>query len=127
MGKKAVKPKHISRRKEAKPNLFEHIYNKKKFNVLGKKQKGEQKHGKARADAVDKVYTVFLGCHPGTHNLCALWGSNPLRVHLTSFLDTQRKKTLLVEYKELQKSNAFVDRRFGGVVSQFALQTVRMR
>ncbi|CAL8463440.1 g2974 [Coccomyxa elongata] len=78
MGKKAVKPKQFSRRKEAKPNLFEHIYNKKKFNVLGKKQKGEQKHGKARADAVDK-----------------------------------RKKTLLVEYKELQKSNAFVDRRFG--------------
>ena len=26
----------------------------------------------------------------------------------------QRKKTLLVEYKELQKSNAFIDRRFGG-------------
>ena len=26
----------------------------------------------------------------------------------------QRKNTLLVEYKEMQKSNAFIDRRFGG-------------
>ena len=25
----------------------------------------------------------------------------------------QRKKTLLVEYKQLRKANAFVDRRFG--------------
>ena len=29
-------------------------------------------------------------------------------------MDVQRNKTLLVEYKELHKSNAFVDRRFGG-------------
>lgn len=26
----------------------------------------------------------------------------------------QRKKTLLVEYKQLRKANTFVDRRFGG-------------
>jgi len=26
----------------------------------------------------------------------------------------QRKSTLLVEYKQLRKSNAFIDRRFGG-------------
>lgn len=26
----------------------------------------------------------------------------------------QRKSTLLVEYKQLKKANAFVDRRFGG-------------
>lgn len=75
MGKKTVKPKQFSRRKEAKPNLFEHIYNKKKFNVLGKKQKGELKHGKARADAVDKVYTVFHGWQLAAeaHMVCALF------------------------------------------------------
>jgi hypothetical protein len=28
---------------------------------------------------------------------------------------SQRKSTLLVEYKQLKKANAFVDRRFGGV------------
>jgi hypothetical protein len=28
----------------------------------------------------------------------------------------QRKKTLLVEYKQLRKSNSFLDRRFGGVL-----------
>lgn len=27
----------------------------------------------------------------------------------------QRKKTLLVEYRQLKKSNVFVDRRFGGM------------
>jgi hypothetical protein len=26
----------------------------------------------------------------------------------------QRKKTLLVEYKQLRKANTFIDRRFGG-------------
>ena len=57
MAKKTVKPKQVGRKekKEEKPNLFEHIYNRKKFSVLGKKQKGERKHGKSRADAVDKV------------------------------------------------------------------------
>jgi hypothetical protein len=28
----------------------------------------------------------------------------------------QRKNTLLVEYKQLRKSNAFIDRRFGGTL-----------
>lgn len=28
----------------------------------------------------------------------------------------QRKKTLLVEYKQLKKANAFVDRRIGGAL-----------
>ena len=55
MGKKTVKPKQPGRKQEEKPNLFEHIHNRKKFNVLGKKQKGERKHGKSRSDAVDKV------------------------------------------------------------------------
>ncbi|KAK9815549.1 hypothetical protein WJX72_005610 [[Myrmecia] bisecta] len=55
------------------------MYVKKKFDVLGKKVKGQQRPtGKARSDAVEK-----------------------------------RKKTLLVEYKQLRKSNNFIDRRFG--------------
>ncbi|DBA90017.1 TPA: hypothetical protein ACH3X2_004286 [Trebouxia sp. C0005] len=63
---------------ESKPNLFERLYNRKKFDILGKKAKGERKHGQSVHDAVDK-----------------------------------RKKTLLVEYRQLRKANAFVDRRFG--------------
>ncbi|DBA84060.1 TPA: hypothetical protein ACH3X1_006541 [Trebouxia sp. C0004] len=63
---------------ESKPNLFERLYNRKKFDILGKKAKGERRHGQSVHDAVDK-----------------------------------RKKTLLVEYRQLRKANAFVDRRFG--------------
>lgn len=55
MGKKSVKPKLIRQKQEDKPNLFEHIYNRKKFDILGRKHKGVRKHGKARTDAVDKV------------------------------------------------------------------------
>jgi hypothetical protein len=31
-------------------------------------------------------------------------------------LALQRKNTLLVEYRQLRKSNAFIDRRFGGAL-----------
>jgi hypothetical protein len=64
MAKKKAKPGITRPNKagaEEKPNLFESIYNRKKFNVLGKKQKGERKHGKARADAAEKVQC----CSPG--------------------------------------------------------------
>lgn len=33
---------------------------------------------------------------------------------LATHTNTQRKKTLLVEYKQLRKANTFIDRRFGG-------------
>jgi hypothetical protein len=33
---------------------------------------------------------------------------------LCALLTVQRKKTLLVEYKQLRKANTFIDRRFGG-------------
>ena len=37
-------------------NMFERLWNRRKFDVLGKKVKGEQKKvGKARSDAVEKV------------------------------------------------------------------------
>ena len=58
MGKrKAAKPWRAAAEQKAEPNAFERIYNRKKFDVLGKKQKGERKHGKARSDAVAKVST----------------------------------------------------------------------
>ena len=58
--KKKAKPGNIRPKKaaEERPNLFENICNRKKFNVLGKKQKGERKHGKARADAAEKVLVL---------------------------------------------------------------------
>eukprot|EP00897_Mesotaenium_endlicherianum_P006282 jgi/Mesen1/5682/ME000288S04895 len=60
-------------------NLFERLWNRKKFDVLGKKVKGEQKKlGKARGDAIER-----------------------------------RKATLLQEYQQRGKANAFLDRRFG--------------
>ena len=60
-------------------NPFEQIRTRKKFSILGKKQKGTEKRiTQKRAAAVEK-----------------------------------RRDTLLVEYKQLRKSNAFVDRRFG--------------
>ena len=51
----AVKPWRAAKEQSTQPNAFERIYNRKKFDVLGKKQKGERKHGKARSDAVTKV------------------------------------------------------------------------
>ncbi|KAL2609472.1 hypothetical protein R1flu_028045 [Riccia fluitans] len=66
--------------KEASANLFETIWSRRKFDVLGKKQKkGETRRvGLSRSLAVEK-----------------------------------RKDTLLQEYKERNKGNKFVDRRFG--------------
>ncbi|PRW57304.1 Nucleolar 14 [Chlorella sorokiniana] len=64
---------------EPPPNLFERLSNRKRFDILGRKVKGETKQlGKLRSAATEK-----------------------------------RKSTLLVEYRQLRKSNAFIDRRFG--------------
>ncbi|KDD73522.1 Nop14-like family protein, partial [Helicosporidium sp. ATCC 50920] len=64
---------------EAPENPFERLSNKKRFDILGRKVKGETREtGKLRSAAAEK-----------------------------------RKNTLLVEYKQLRKANAFVDRRFG--------------
>ena len=62
-------------------NPFEQIRTRKKFNILGKKQKGQADTTRVtqkRSAAVEK-----------------------------------RRDTLLVEYRQMRKSNAFVDRRFG--------------
>ena len=62
MTKQKPKPKGSRKRaenqsvaKESKPNLFERLYNRKKFDILGKKAKGERKHGQSVHDAVEKV------------------------------------------------------------------------
>lgn len=49
------RPDVKSATQESKPNLFERLYNRKKFDILGKKAKGERKHGQSVHDAVDKV------------------------------------------------------------------------
>lgn len=38
----------------------------------------------------------------------------------------QRKKTLMVEYKQLKKANAFVDKRIGGLTPQMRLLIVEL-
>lgn len=65
MVKQKAKPKGSRKRVEGqappvdtKPNLFERLYNRKKFDILGKKTKGERKHGQSVHDAVDKVHQL---------------------------------------------------------------------
>lgn len=71
-------PRH-SQKAEVPPNAFERIHNKKRFDILGRKTKGDTRHvGQLRSAATQK-----------------------------------RKDTLLIEYKQLGKANAFLDRRFG--------------
>jgi hypothetical protein len=57
MGKRGPKPRvNTTKKVEDKPNLFERMFNRKKFDVLGKKSKGQQrKIGQARSDAVERV------------------------------------------------------------------------
>ena len=53
-------------KKAAGPNLFERMSNKKRFDVLGKKVKGETRHtGRLRTAAVEKVR--------GTGGQCQRW------------------------------------------------------
>jgi hypothetical protein len=55
MAKTKVK-KQSAKAPSVQPNKFETLYNRKKFNVLGKKTKGDQKaRGKARSDGTEKV------------------------------------------------------------------------
>ena len=58
MAKKRSKPRPPGPKpQQDKPNPFESLYNNKKFNVLGKPAKGQQrKAGKARAEGNEKVY-----------------------------------------------------------------------
>ena len=48
-----LKPKSVIE----KPNLFESIYNKKKFDILGQKSKAAlKKRGQARQEGIEKVF-----------------------------------------------------------------------
>lgn len=65
MAKKRAKPATVSDRSkhrktpaEAAPNLFERLYTRKKFDILGKKGKNERTHGRSVHDAADKVSAV---------------------------------------------------------------------
>ena len=54
---KAVKP----RKEEGKTNLFESIYNKKKFDILGQKSKATpKKRGQARKEGIEKVLQILV-------------------------------------------------------------------
>lgn len=143
-----------------KPNPFELLHSKRRFDVLGQRRgKGgvtaPQKATKARSAAVEKVGVTRVHAmrrraggtphHPraicfakqprSAHALllqwrtmaltqgmcCAPWCCAPLPPALppASYKrpdpdDMQRKNSLLIEYKALKKSNAFIDRRFGG-------------
>ena len=58
---------------------------------------------------------------------CGAPASHPdlcLNCHLRLSLHLQRKSTLLVEYKQLRKSNAFLDRRIGGMTRPGWLQAL---
>jgi nucleolar protein 14 len=122
MAKKRQRDQHILKKKEQKkehaPNLFERLSNKKRFDVLGRKTKGDTRNlSRLRTAATEKVSITAVpgismhirhahACHPAiTHPQLP---TSPWTVVL------QRKSTLLVEYKQLRKSNAFIDRRFGG-------------
>jgi len=55
------KAKQPAKAPSVQPNKFETLYNRKKFNVLGKKTKGDQKaRGKARSDGTEKVFMCAL-------------------------------------------------------------------
>eukprot|EP00775_Hariotina_reticulata_P008704 gene8704-8885_t len=80
MKKKKIMPKAVAAKQQPpKPNPFELKGSKRKFDVVGKRDKdGKKNIIKQREEAVEK-----------------------------------RRKTLLVEYKQLRKANTFIDRRFG--------------
>ena len=50
------KPTKSESKRDREPNLFESLYNRKKFDILGKKVKDEQrKRGRARSEGIHKV------------------------------------------------------------------------
>lgn len=125
--KRKAPPAAAAPAREEPPNLFERLSNKKRFDILGRKVKGETRQlGKLRSAATDRVSglgcasgvtvcLVRMGLHRGHFDQSA-WLPGP-GSHGSTFVEhlwVQRKSTLLVEYKQLRKANAFIDRRFGG-------------
>ena len=64
MGANKAKPTAVSDRSKRRkapveaPNLFERLYTRKKFDILGKKGKNERKHDRSVHDAAEKVCLV---------------------------------------------------------------------
>lgn len=141
-GKKRKAPPGDRReqRREEAPNMFERLSNKKRFDIMGRKLKGETRQlGKLRTAATERVSWGWdaLGWaglgeaergrlarpSPALRQCRGMFQSalkqslvtfSPRRISAPAPLLLQRKDTLLVEYKQLRKSNAFIDRRFGG-------------
>ena len=118
MAKKGKRRSSFDAKKKEPPktNPFEKLGSKKRFDILGRKVRGDVRNvGQLRTDAADKVSVrraICRGIHltPQHRAACRHARDRPPRV------PPQRKKTLLVEYKQLRKSNAFIDRRFGGAL-----------
>ena len=53
--KSQVRPSFLNKTKPHQANPFEHLYSKKKFDVLGRKSKGQTKALRSRSDANEKV------------------------------------------------------------------------
>lgn len=87
-------------------NKFEALYNRKKFDVVGKKVKGSSgKRSTSRSTGAEKVNYDTCSC------------SRQLTRHIpadTAAVLLQRRNTLLVELKQSQRANSFIDRRIGG-------------
>ena len=175
--KKRKVPRAVQAQQQApKLNPFELKGSRKKFDVLGKRDKADKKNViKLREEAVNKVgfehtllfmvpphcchccYSCCCCCTPlmaagqlqtfcyrasdaeSGHQTARMLHQSQHRQHVlvstahqnaviagvmccntaapvrvTHLLLLQRKKTLLVEYKQLRKANTFIDRRFGG-------------
>ncbi|KAK6242607.1 hypothetical protein SCA6_007996 [Theobroma cacao] len=96
-GSKKSGPDAISMKLKAeKSNPFETIWSRRKFDILGKKRKGEElRIGLSRSLAIQKANST-----PEIHPFYFLY-----------FI--LRKKTLLKEYEQSTKSSVFVDNRIG--------------
>ncbi|GER40586.1 hypothetical protein STAS_17260 [Striga asiatica] len=90
--KLSVLNSEAKKNKAPKENPFESIWSRRKFNILGKKRKDEERRriGLSRSLAIQKVLLSLL---------CSF--------------ELVRQKTLLKEYEQSAKSSVFVDKRIG--------------
>jgi nucleolar protein 14 len=90
---------------EERNNPFEAIWSRRKFDVLGKKRKGEERRvSRSRSEAIRKVTAA---------NLLSLAAFPLVDWWLIPLALLQRENTLLKEFVESAKSSVFHDRRIG--------------
>lgn len=126
MGKRAKAAAVLARKKqkleEKKLNPFEIRVNRKKHHVLGQKSKSDRGlPGVSRSKAILKVMHVSLKLFFN----CISHASKKL--FICTWSPPQRKKTLLLEYKRRNKSNQFIDRRFGEYDEELAPEEKMMQ